>query len=30
MSASTVVATYENLILAGNVMDAHFLILERK
>ena len=29
MSASTVAATFGNLILVGNVMDEHFLILER-
>lgn len=30
MSGSTVAAIHENLILAGNVMDDHFLILEKK
>ena len=29
MSASTVAATFGNIILTGNVMDDHFLILER-
>jgi len=29
MSASTVAATFGDLILMGNVMDAHFLVLER-
>ena len=29
MSASTVAATFGNLIFVGNVMDEHFLILER-
>ncbi len=29
MSASTVAAPYKNLILTGNVMDAHFLILKQ-
>jgi arylesterase/paraoxonase len=29
MSASTVAAPYENLIITGNVMDSHFLILKR-
>jgi arylesterase/paraoxonase len=28
MSASTVAAPFGNLILTGNVMDKHFLILE--
>ncbi len=30
MSASTVAATFGDLILVGNVMDTHFLILKRK
>jgi len=29
MSGSTVAATFGNLIFAGNVLDEHFLILER-
>jgi arylesterase/paraoxonase len=29
MSASTVAATFGNLIFVGNVMDEHFLILEQ-
>jgi arylesterase/paraoxonase len=29
MSGSTVAAPFGNLILTGNVMDTHFLILER-
>jgi len=30
MSGATVAAPYENIILAGNVMDKHFLILKPK
>ena len=29
MSASTVAAPYKNLIITGNVMDSHFLVLKR-
>ena len=29
MSGSTVAAPFENLILMGNVMDKHFIILEK-